>query len=223
MEVNEKMTKSEILKVTKEFEIEQKKISKEKDSKIKEQDQAQKEMAKQIEDMQKMLIAMQAQSSSNKSKNEEPTFTVVSNLSGKNNISMDKDSTVEFNGHGSEEELTVAEIKAMVKFSKNKALFTNGILYFEEDEAYSTFKIKPTRILKDEFLLGLFELDSKTFLSELATATQNRNYGVAVHTIVYRMAYLYKDGQINNISKEIMDAFKEFFGISLFDIQLYEG
>jgi len=215
MELNMKMTKTEMMNATKEREELQNK-------KIEEQDKQQSDLIEQMEAMQKMLIVMQSKTIPNANKNEEYTYTVMSNLSGKNSISLDKESTVDFDEHGSQEELTIGEVKSMIKFSRNKKLFTFGILYFEEEEAYDKFKVKVKRVLNDEFLLGLFKMDKTEFLSELKTATQNKQVGAAVHTIIFRLAYLYKDGQIKNISKDLMDAFKEFFGISLFDVQLYE-
>jgi hypothetical protein len=221
MEANVKMTKAEILEITKEKEASQTQKIKEQAKEIKEQAKLQSDLTEQMEAMQKMLIGMQAnQNAPATTKNEETTYTVMSNLSGKNSISLDRESTIDFDGHGSSEELTIGEVKAMIKFSRNKKLFVNGILYFEEEEAYDKFKVKVKRILNDEFLLGLFDMEKAEFLSELKTATQNKQVGAAVHTIIFRLAYLYKDGQIKNVSKDLMDAFKDFFGVSLFDVQL---
>jgi hypothetical protein len=178
----------------------------------------------QMEEMKKMIASIMENNAKPKEQkittDEEPTVTVTCYLLGKNHISLDKESTVLFECCGSEEELTYAEVKDMIKFGKNKSLFSDGLLVLNEQEAYDKFKIKPRKKMTDEYIASVFGLSVSDFLMEVDTITNNKTSNPATHSFVYRSAYLYKKGLIRGLTKDISDTFKDYFGKNISDIYI---
>ena len=147
---------------------------------------------------------------------------ITSHAIGKLHVSVDKDSTVLFSDYDDSEPLSYRDVKSILKSHKNKKLFTSGILTFDEDEDYEEFKIKSVKRIDDEYLVNLFKMSYEKIIEELKQSTQNKTIGCVVHTIIFRSAKLWKLGMLPNLTKDAMDAFKDFFGTSLFDVQLFE-
>lgn len=181
-----------------------------------------------LEEMQKMLLSQIATSTQqvpqkltlDDTRNRDVYIT--SHAIGKLHVSVDKDSTVLFSDYGDSEPISYSDVKSILKSHKNKKLFTSGILTFDEDEDYEEFKIKAVKRIDDEYLVALFKMPYEKIVEELKQATQNKTIGCVVHTIIFRSAKLWKLGMLPNLTKDAMDAFKDFFGTSLFDVQLFE-
>lgn len=176
---------------------------------------------KQMEEMKQMIATMASNQQAPKQQyglQKEPTVDLTCYLLGKNSISIDKETVVQFESCGSVEDLTVSEIKALIKFGKNKSLFSDGLLVIEDEEANSALKVKPRRVMTDEYIVSVFTLEQKEFLEELKVITNNKSSSPATHSFIYRSAYLYGKGKIQGMSKDLSDTFKDYFGKGIADV-----
>lgn len=175
-----------------------------------------------LENLKKMMEGLQTQSQPQVvvNNNEGGYVTIVSNLIGKNHINIDKDSTIFFPEAGQEEAVTVEECHSLLRFRNNKRLFVSGLLQFAEQEDYARFKIKPRRLLTDEYIIGLFGLSGEDFVKEVKEITENKTNDAVLHTLIHRMGLLYYRNKIEKISHEIMETFHEFFGVRLTDLNI---
>jgi len=178
---------------------------------------------KQMEEMKQMIADMASSQKAPKQQfglQKEPTLDVTCYLLGRNNISIDKETVVQFESCGSVEDLTHSEIKALLKFGKNKSLFSDGLLVIEDKEASSALKVKPRRIMTDDYIISVFNLENKEFLEELKVITNNKSSSPATHSFVYRSAYLYGKGEIKGLGKELADTFKDYLGKGIADVYI---
>ena len=183
------------------------------------------EQMKQMKEMQTMLMQLQsnalASTAQNDKKGLEEMVAVKSYLIGKHSVNIDKDSWITFGYTGAIEDLSVNDVKSMVKYRKNKELFINGIFIFEDEEDYKTFRIKPRRQLTDEYIIDLFKKEEvKDFLVELKDVTESKKIPSVMHNLVFRAGLLYKQGRLVNPSYDIMEAFKQYFGIGLLELNI---
>jgi len=179
----------------------------------------------QMKEMQKMLMQLQANALANNNQNDkkglEEMVAVKSYLIGKHSVNIDKDSWITFGHTGAVEDISVSDVKSMVKNIKNKELFINGILVFEDEEDYKAFRIKPRRQLTDEYIINLFKKkDVKEFTVELSSVTEGKKIPSVMHNLVFRAGLLYKQGKLINPTYETMEAFKTYFGVGLLELNI---
>jgi len=100
--------------------------------------------------------------------------------------------------------------------------FLNSLENFEDENDYSEFKIKHNTLLTEDFIISLYGMNHQGYIDAVKNATENKTLGTAVHTIIHVSAKLFKLGKIKNINIDTMNAFKDFFGKTIMDVQLYE-
>jgi hypothetical protein len=216
----ENITKTGLIKLKKEevldIALEQSKALAEKDKEIVD---IKNDFQKQLDDMKAMMLMMTSMNN-NSQKDVEPTVELKCYLLGKNTFHLDKETSIKFEYCGAEETLTHAEVKSLIKFAKNKKLFSDGLLVFENKEDYDVFKVKPRRVMTDEYIIDLYTKTDSEFLSELDAITSSKTSDASMHSFVYRSAYLYKKEKLKGITHSVMEAFSAYFGKSLQDIYI---
>lgn len=224
-------TKKEILEVLDEASKENKVLSEENEAlqdkftELEEKMQTREDMF--MQQMQQMQIMMQQMQMNNQVQQPlstiEETVTLISHVVGKTSISIDGTSAnhVTFAHSESEEDVTVGDVQTLLKIGNNKKLFANGIIEFADEKNYSRFKIKPKKILTNDYIKDLFQLGRKDMLIELKDITNNKKNDIVVHNILYRAGILYKREELGQVSYEAMETFKEFFGYGILELNLW--
>lgn len=183
----------------------------------------------QMEEMKNMILQMQMTQMQSQTQQSvethrvgmEETIAIRSNMIGPNHISIDRDSTHFFPEMGEIEDVLISDLQSILKFKNNKKLFVNGLLEFEDHDNYSVFRIKPRKILTDDYIIDLFLNKSKVeFIKELKAVTMDKKINSVVHNITHRAGLLYMHGKLSGVTWEIMDAFKTFFGIGLMELNI---
>lgn len=201
-------------------------LAKGQEEKINELETMKLEFQKQLDEMKAMmLMQMKAQTAPLEkvveSKLDRDVY-LVSYMYGKQNISVDKEVSIHFSDFGDSQPVSYTDAKLILKNQANRNLFLMGALVFEDKEDYSEFKIKHNTLLTEEFIVSLYNMNYQTYIETVKNVTENKTLGTAVHTIIYISAKLFKLGKIKNINADTMNAFKDFFGKTIMDVQLYD-
>jgi len=212
--------KDELIELLKEKDLESDSLKKIVEESEKKQKEKESEFQKQMEEMKSMMLALQSQQMSKGQETDSDDVTIYSNMIGKNSISIDRESAIVFTDIGAYETISFSEAKSLIRFANNKNLFTSGLLVFENEEDYKRFKIKPRKLLTDDYIIGLFELSTDKFVEELKEITNNKTDSPATHTIIYRIGLLYQKGMIRNITMDTQEAFRDYFGVALLDLNI---
>lgn len=200
-------------------------LAKEQEQKINELETMKSEFQKQLDEMKAMmLMQMQAQIKPTEvvENKQERDVYLTSYMYGKQNISVDKETTIHFNDFGDSQPVSYTDVKMILKNQANRNLFLMGALAFEDENDYSEFKIKHNTLLTEEFILSLYNMSYADYTETVKRITENKTLGTAVHTINFMSAKLFKHGKIKNINIETMNAFKDFFGKTIMDVHLYD-
>jgi len=230
--INSNATKAELKSILEETEA-QKKLAEERENELSEQvaklSEENKKKEETFEDQMKSMQAMilqlqnaQIQTQQNKpSRRVEETIAIKSYLIGKTSISIDREgSYVTYGYTGAVEDVTITNTQSLINFGKNKQLFINGLLCFEDEENYNFFKIKPRTILTDEYIIDSFKKDDKEFAVEIKRITDNKKIPSVVHNFTHRAGLLYKEGKLTDVKYTTMEIFKNFFGYGLLELNV---
>ena len=110
--------------------------------------------------------------------------------------------------------VTAEDIRQIIKRAQYKKLLENGILYFENPDTYSKFRIRRRKELDDKVIIDLVN-DKENFKSELVRLTDNKKNLQVTHYLQYRIAHLFKNNQVQLFDMKMLEIYAEFFGKDL--------
>jgi len=130
---------------------------------------------------------------------------IKSNLYGKVALMLDKLTEVVIADSRDRLSLDISQVNIILSKTKYKALFAQGLLYFDDDKWYSYFGLnKPKYILTDEVLAEIFNKADSVF-EALKAITNNGESNSLMNFIPYKLAELVKNGMLQINYKDQLD------------------
>lgn len=119
---------------------------------------------------------------------------------------------------GERKGITVSDLKSYLKenIRNNKALFSNGLLFFYDDSNYDRFRIKKNVDLSEEKVIEIITMaDTNEMIRHIAEMTNNLRRESVVYTLKYMIAdmIIRKVDALKDFSYYNRDELEKYFGV----------
>lgn len=132
---------------------------------------------------------------------------------------------------GERKSLTVGDLKSYLKenIRNNKALFSNGLLFFYDESNYDKFRIKKVVDLDEDKVLDIITMaDPNDMIRKVAEMTNNLKRDSVVYTLKYIIAdmLIRKVDRLKEFTYANHDALEKYFGVKfdtlILNAQMYK-
>lgn len=119
---------------------------------------------------------------------------------------------------GERKSMSVADLKSYLKenIRNNKALFSNGLLFFYNESDYDRFKVKKVVDLDEDKVLSIITMDdTNDMIRKIAEMTNDLRRDSVVYTLKYIIAdmMIRKVDRLKEFTYANHDALEKYFGV----------
>lgn len=112
--------------------------------------------------------------------------------------------------------LTDDDVKTLLKRNSTRKLFTNGIVYFQDEREYANFGIRHNINLNDEKIIEVFSSGNEdTLVKYFDTCTSKKLEVDVMNTLFYKIVAMNMDGRLGTLSYELRVCVEKYFNMTL--------
>jgi hypothetical protein len=175
-------------------------------------------LQKQLQEMQKVILAMQSAQYPNSQKEDssEVLYEIGTRfVNGVTIFSPMKDVKIEMD-FGKLYEIELHELNSLLKNPQNREWLEKDILFFTNSEVYKKKKLNRQYFLDDDTLTELImSKDTDVLKSIFNKMTENMNYDPMIYCLFYRIVELAYSGKLNSMSHPTRQMIEKMFKFNL--------